>query len=129
MDGFPRNIKEDFGLISVEGGFFVNTNEDKTENIMLLLKGKIRLDKIDKNKINKYFFLIQDSKVVKFNGTKPMGLHFLPFELTPIQTAINVDSNSFYVLYDTRMFYFNINYKNHQIVLKSIETNVKKSIL
>jgi hypothetical protein len=46
VDGFPRNIKEDFGLISVEGGFFVNTNEDKTENIMLLLKGKIGIEKI-----------------------------------------------------------------------------------
>lgn len=58
MDGFPRNIKEDFGLISVEGGFFVNTNEEKTENIMLLLKGRLKFElKSRKNfKINKILF-------------------------------------------------------------------------
>jgi hypothetical protein len=58
VDGFPRNIKEDFGLISVEGGFFVNTNEEKTENIMLLLKGRLKFElKSRKNfKINKILF-------------------------------------------------------------------------
>ncbi len=108
MKGYPRRIKDDFGLKSIESGFFVQTNKSNPfdEHLMLLFK---------------------DSKIVKFNGTKPIGIYFLPFEVTPLQFTIDIDSNFFYVLFENRFVYFMINYKNHQVNLKYIDSNLRNS--
>jgi hypothetical protein len=108
VKGYPRKIKEDFGLKNIEAGFFVQTNRSNPfdENLMLLFK---------------------DSKIVKFNGTRPIGIYFLPFEITPLQFTIDIDSNFFYVLFENRFVHFMINYKNHQVNLKYIDSNLRNS--
>ena len=117
--GYPRSIKEDFGIISVEGGFFIDLKLNKnSQNATEESSGDQRV-----------MLLFKDSKIITFNKTKPIGIHFLPFDLSPIQTAVNIDSKSFYVLYENRIFNFWIDYNTHQAVLKSIDANIKQSLL
>ena len=43
MNGYPKLIKTDFGIVNVEGGYFMNykpnSNVTKSERYLLLFKG------------------------------------------------------------------------------------------
>ena len=73
--------------------------------------------------------LLKDSKIIRYNDTTPNGIYFLPFELNSVQFTINVNLKTFYILNENRLFLFEIVYKNHQIYIKSIDSDIKHSFL
>ena len=121
--GYPRTIKEDFGIINVEGGFFVDLNL----RTMPIISNKT--DAATLTKTEHFMLLFKDSKIITYNDTRPVSIHFLPFDLSPLQTVVSIGPKAFYILYENRIFNFLIDYSSHQAVLKSIDANIKQSQL
>ena len=72
-----------------------------------------------------------DSKFMKYNKSRAIGIYYLPFEIELFQTAISLDPNSFFIVTYNKLFQFSLNSRSssYHLVIKSMKTDMKESFL
>ena len=76
-------------------------------------------------------YFIIDSKFMKYNKSRAVGIYYLPFEVELFQTAVSLDPSSFYVVTYNKLFQFSLNSRtsSYHLVIKSMKTDLRNSFL
>ena len=120
LAGYPRFIKDNFGVRTVDGSFFVESeNSDDNEK------------RSNNNGNMNYIMLFKNSKFIKYDmHMKPIGVYHLPFDVDLFQTAISFDSNSFFLITYNKILKFSLRvFHNSKLSIISLESNIMKSFL
>lgn len=126
---YPKLMLNEFGLNSVEGGFYVRNQAEK-DNFVLFFKGSNRFCLILKQFLFLITYFSQESKMIKYSETNSFGVYSLPFKMNgKFQFAINTDKQNFSILLDDRLLNFWFDHKTAQVRLKSIESDLKETFL
>ncbi len=71
-----------------------------------------------------------ESKIIKYGDTNTFGVFNLPFKINnKFHFVINTSKQNFSILFTSRLFDFWIDYKTNQVELRSIDSNVRETLM